>query len=545
MSGGAGRPPAEAGSPGQRKVLRGATYARGMADSNRTRPARGARRRAAASVLVPALASALACPGVIGPAPARAEGDLAAAVRRAGERRAAGERARDGWHRVGGRWVRPAAAMGWGDLLSVRIEPGGSAAGGLAGGASVLASAVFSPAVEALVADGRASLVEIGGEPFTVDARGRGWDAGRVGPTQVLTVRRASTGAGAVAVDATRQLADRVGLGRAPTNERGRGAGGAASRVSVLGVAVQPDVTTVDAVVVPADAPTVGGGAVPTGFAVCRVTVRVTRAGVSATVAPVPIDHAAFARAGAAALPDGVAPDGVAPEGGPGLAGVGGPVPLSLSLAGADAVDLLARHPADARRFVAPVLAALNGGADPLAPRPGDLYRAFPPGAGADADPVGGTVAGASPADRGAVGSLVAGLSDPDPAARRSAAEALAGLGPAGVRGAVAVLADPSVRLAPDARVRLAALVAADRLYPLGPGGPTDGSALRADVHFLLDALSAGDPAVRRAAAGALAGRLGASADDVLALTPAGVLAWHERLGVARGAGSSGGGGGD
>ncbi len=166
------------------------------------------------------------------------------------------------------------------------------------------------------------------------------------------------------------------------------------------------------------------------------------------------------------------------------------------TFAAADFLELRRDHPVAARRFVAPVLARLNGGVDPLAPRAGDVYRAF---ASIPADP----------AAAEAVGALVAKLAAPDPATRRRASDALSALGRPGVLAAARV--DPA-RCPPDARLRLNALIAANSFHYRTPP-----AALRADPHFLIDCLSDPDPRVRAAAAGALSTLTGTPIDPATA----------------------------
>ena len=164
--------------------------------------------------------------------------------------------------------------------------------------------------------------------------------------------------------------------------------------------------------------------------------------------------------------------------------------------AAADFLELQRAEPVETRQFVAPVLELLNGGSNPLAPRAGDVYRAFP-----SIDP--------TPAANQAVAAAIVKLSSADPAARRRAA---AGLDALGRPGALAAVRVNSSKLPPEARLRLEGFVASQSYFYRTP--PAD---LRADGHFLIDCLGDPDPRVRSAAAGALSKLLGERVDPATA----------------------------
>jgi hypothetical protein len=141
-----------------------------------------------------------------------------------------------------------------------------------------------------------------------------------------------------------------------------------------------------------------------------------------------------------------------------------------------DLLTLWNEHPAELRRFLVPLLKEMLG-ENPLRPRAGDVYRAFP----------------AIPADPGATQKLIALLPPLDAvgaAEREAASAALAALGPPGVLAAARF--DRS-DLTPEQRSRLDALVLRESTL-------NDPLASVKDPWFLADCLEDSDLRVRTAA---------------------------------------------
>jgi hypothetical protein len=152
------------------------------------------------------------------------------------------------------------------------------------------------------------------------------------------------------------------------------------------------------------------------------------------------------------------------------------PRPLH-EFAAQDLVQLYIEHQVELRNYLLPLLKEVCG-TNPLRPRAGDVYRAFP----------------AIPADPVAVEKLRSVLGDLDaesPAARASAAQKLQSLGESGVHAALCL--DRS-DLTPEQSARLDALIQRDSIWP------DPAAAARADPRFLADCLACEDAAVRAGA---------------------------------------------
>jgi hypothetical protein len=161
-------------------------------------------------------------------------------------------------------------------------------------------------------------------------------------------------------------------------------------------------------------------------------------------------------------------------------------------LARADARDwaeLLKAQPELTRTYVAPVLRQFcPTGANPLAPRAGDLASLFPD---LPADPAAVT----------ALATLLPELSHPDAKRREQASRDLETLGD---RGVIAAARLNRAALPPEAAARLKSFVYAHTLYD-----PTVTPDLRTNADVLLDCLDHDDAAVRAAAKTALEAALG------------------------------------
>ncbi|MCS7033600.1 MAG: hypothetical protein NZ561_06345, partial [Phycisphaerae bacterium] len=142
-----------------------------------------------------------------------------------------------------------------------------------------------------------------------------------------------------------------------------------------------------------------------------------------------------------------------------------------------DLGQMLQKHPALVRPFLAPVLTEIAG-ANLLRPRAGDVYRVF--------DEILPTVE-----EQRALAAILPQLDDEDRSVREAAARRLEQLGPSGVL--VALRMDFS-RLSPEQAARLADFV---RRHSLGEIDP---AVARADLSFLRLAAEDADPRVREAA---------------------------------------------
>jgi hypothetical protein len=150
---------------------------------------------------------------------------------------------------------------------------------------------------------------------------------------------------------------------------------------------------------------------------------------------------------------------------------------LLHEFAAQDLVQLYVEHQVELRQYLIPLLKEVCG-TNPLRPRAGDIYRAFPAVA---ADPV-------------ALEKLRAVLADLDaesPATRAAAAQKLQSLGEVGVHAALRI--DRS-DLTPEQSARLDALIQRDSIWP------DPAAEARSDPRFLADCLTCGDGAVRAAA---------------------------------------------
>ena len=162
----------------------------------------------------------------------------------------------------------------------------------------------------------------------------------------------------------------------------------------------------------------------------------------------------------------------------------------NLALTAGDLMELRGRHSEEFRRFVKPALRAMLG-ADPLAVRAADAYRAF-------------AEVPADPEMMRRLRGVLERFESPDATERENAGGQLAALGPGGV---LAALRMDREGLMPEQRSRLNDFVGA---YDDGRFG---GAASLKDVSFLIDCLEFEDVRVRRAARDRLAGVLGREVD--------------------------------
>lgn len=178
--------------------------------------------------------------------------------------------------------------------------------------------------------------------------------------------------------------------------------------------------------------------------------------------------------------------------------------PMAVSLKAASLIELCEDHPAEVRRILRPLLAAIADGHDPLCPRGGDIYRAFEQ---IPADP---QVSAQLPA-------IVKAFDALDPAVRESASAELEALGRAGVLAAVRF---DRTDLSPEQRSRLDNFVAGHTLRR-SDGRLRDADDLRRNKNFLVDCLADDEPAVRAAALAALRERTGRRIEFDLDAPPA------------------------
>ena len=147
----------------------------------------------------------------------------------------------------------------------------------------------------------------------------------------------------------------------------------------------------------------------------------------------------------------------------------------------ADPLELWNDHQREMRIYLLPLLARLSK-ANPLRPRAGDVYRAFP------------TIP-ADPAAVARVQALLPDLEAPSPQDREAASKRIAALGDPGV---LALLRTDRSALAPEQGARVDALIAANSTL-------REPASWVRDIYFLTDCLAyADDPAVRVAALNAV-----------------------------------------